>query len=177
MGCSSCKSKNRQNKNGKKVKDVTFENVEGGNSESPNKGMGANILSGLSEIGPQNFFLKLITFVAVVVALPLLSLYLIGYIFKMFFFTRNGDGGLTFNTLFKVLTYPKAKWKTIRKNIKEKARKREFEKNRGYTEESELTDVDVFTSEEIKQKREYTGEEELEGVELLETTNKDNDNG
>ena len=35
----------------------------------------------------------------------------------------------------------------FRKNIKEKARKREFEKNRGYTEESELTDVDVFTSE------------------------------
>ena len=66
--------------------------------------------------------------------------------------------------------------KTIRKNIKEKARQREFDKNRGYSEESDLTDVDVFTSEEIKQKREYTGEKELEGVELLETTNKDNDN-
>jgi len=60
MGCSSCKSKNRQNKNGKKVKDVTFENVEGGNSESPNKDLGANILSGLSEIGPQNFLLEMV---------------------------------------------------------------------------------------------------------------------
>lgn len=176
MGCSTCKSKRNQKKDTKKVKNVTFENVEGGNNESPNKDLGANILSGLSEIGPQNFFLKLITFVAVVVALPLLSIYLIGYIFKMFFFTRNGDSGLSFNTLFKVLTYPKTKWKSIRKNIKEKARQREFDKNRGYSEESDLTDVDVFTSEEIKQKREYTGEKELEGVELLETTNKDNDN-
>ena len=118
MGCSTCKSKRNQKKDTKKVKNVTFENVEGGNNESPNKDLGANILSGLSEIGPQNFFLKLITFVAVVVALPLLSIYLIGYIFKMFFFTRNGDSGLSFNTLFKVLTYPKTKWKSIRKNIK-----------------------------------------------------------
>ena len=36
---------------------------------------------------------------------------------------------------------------------------------------------DVFVNEEVKEKREYTGELELEGVELLETTNKDNDNG
>ncbi len=36
MGCSTCKSKRNQKKDTKKVKDVTFENVEGGNNESPN---------------------------------------------------------------------------------------------------------------------------------------------
>ena len=36
--------------------------------------------------------------------------------------------------------------------------------------------IDVFESVEVKQKTEYTGEEVLEGVELVEKTNKDNDN-
>ena len=70
----------------------------------------------------------------------------------------------------------KQKWKSLRNKIRERAKKRKVDENRGYSEESELTDVDVFTSEEIKQKTEYTGEEVLEGVELVEKANKDNDN-
>ena len=80
------------------------------------------------------------------------------------------------NWLINGLSYPFKKWKSFRQKVSERAKKRKFDENRGYSEESELTDVDVFTSEEIKQKREYTGEEELEGVELVEKTNKDNDN-
>ncbi len=178
MGCSSCKSKNRQNKNGKKVKDVTFENVEGGNNESPNvdNDQVKDFLGSVTQMAPKNFFLKLITFSAIIVVLPLLSIYLIFHIFGSFFFTKDGKVSVNLNWLINGVSYPFKKWKSFRKNIKEKARQREFDKNRGYSEESELTDVDVFNSEEIKQKREYTGEEELEGVELLETTNKDNDN-
>jgi len=177
MGCSSCKSKNRQNKNDKKVKDVTFENVEGGNSETPNDlSIDKTFLNGLTDNIPKNFFLRLITFSAVVIVLPLLSVYLIFHIFGSLFFTKDGKINLTLNWLINGLSYPFKKWKSFRQKISERAKKRKFDENRGYSEESELTDVDVFTSEEIKQKREYTGEEELEGVELLETTNKDNDN-
>ena len=177
MGCSTCKSKRNQKKDTKKVKDVTFENVEGGNSESPNDlSIDKTFLNGLTDNIPKNFFLRLITFSAVVIVLPLLSVYLILHIFGSLFFTKDGKINLTLNWLINGMTYPFRKLKTLRNKIRERAKKRKFDKNRGYSEESELTDVDVFTSEEIKQKREYTGEEELEGVELLETTNKDNDN-
>lgn len=177
MGCSSCKSKNRQNKNSKKVKDVTFENVEGGNNESPNDlSIDKTFLNGLTDNIPKNFFLRLITFSAVVIVLPLLSVYLIFHIFGSLFLTKDGKINLTLNWLINGMTYPFRKLKSLRNKIRERAKKRKFDENRGYSEESELTDVDVFTSEEIKQKREYTGEEELEGIELLETTNKDNNN-
>lgn len=177
MGCSTCKSKRNQKKDTKKVKNVTFENVEGGNSETPNDlSIDKTFLNGLTDNIPKNFFLRLITFSAVVIVLPLLSVYLILHIFGSLFFTKDGKINLTLNWLINGMTYPFRKLKTLRNKIRERAKKRKFDENRGYSEESELTDVDVFTSEEIKQKREYTGEEELEGVELLETTNKDNDN-
>ena len=177
MGCSTCKSKRNQKKDTKKVKDVTFENVEGGNSETPNDlSIDKTFLNGLTDNIPKNFFLRLITFSAVVIVLPLLSVYLILHIFGSLFFTKDGKINLTLNWLINGMAYPFRKLKTLRNKIRERAKKRKFDENRGYSEESELTDVDVFTSEEIKQKREYTGEEELEGVELLETTNKDNDN-
>lgn len=178
MGCSTCKSKRNQKKDTKKVKDVTFENVEGGNSESSNvnNDQVKDFLGSVTQMAPKNFFLKLITFSAIIVVLPLLSIYLIFHIFGSFFFTKNGKVIVNLNWLINGVSYPFKKWKSFRKNIKEKARQREFDNNRGYSEESELTDVDVFTSEEVKQKIEYTDEELLEGVELLETTNKDNDN-
>ena len=177
MGCSSCKSKNRQNKNDKKVKDVTFENVEGGNSETPNDlSIDKTFLNGLTDNIPKNFFLRLITFSAVVIVLPLLSVYLIFHIFGSLFFTKDGKINLTLNWLINGLSYPFKKWKSFRQKVREKARKRDFDKNRGYGEDSELNDIDVFESVEVKQKTEYTDELELEGVELVEKTNKDNDN-
>lgn len=175
MGCSTCKSKRNQKKDTKKVKDVTFENVESGvKNTTPKDNIGDNIMSGLIELAPQNFFLKLITFASIVVALPLLTIYLIFYVFGMFFLPKAGGKGISFSGLFKVVTYPYVKWKTFRQKLREKAKRREFDKNRGYTEDSDLTGVDVLT---INKEKEYTGEDELEGVELLETTNKDNDNG
>ena len=179
MGCSSCKSKNRQNKNGKKVKDVTFENVEGGkNSKSPNvdNDQVKDFLGSVTQMAPKNFFLKIITFSAIIVILPLLSVYLILHIFGSFFFTKDGEVSVNLNWLINGVTYPFKKWKSYRHSLREKARKREFDKNRDYSGDSELNDIDVFESVEVKQKTEYTGEEVLEGVELVEKTNVDNDN-
>jgi hypothetical protein len=181
MGCSTCKSKR---KNSNKDKNVTFEKVNSVDNTTP-KSNGSNnnkeeridtkVLSGLSELAPQGVFMKFIVFCSVLVAIPLFAVYLIGYIFKMFFLTAgNNSGSLSFVGLFRVLTYPKRKWKSFRGNLREKARQREFAKTVSY---DDMSDVDVFVNEEVKEKREYTGELELEGVELLETTNKDNDNG
>ena len=179
MGCSSCKSKNRQNKNSKKVQDVTFETVEGGEKNvSSNEGNDQvkDFLGSVVQMAPKNFFLKLITFSAIMVVLPLLSVYLIFHIFASFFFTKNGKVSVNLNWLINGVSYPFKKWKSFRQKAREKARKRDFDKNRGYGEDSELNDIDVFESVEVKQKTEYTGEEVLEGVELVEKTNKDNDN-
>ena len=175
MGCSTCKSKRNQKKDAQKVKDVTFENVDKSvKDKTPKNNIGDNIMSGLGDIAPQNFFLKLITFAAILVALPLLTVYLIFYVFGMFFFPKSANKGISFKGLINVVAYPYVKWKTFRQNLREKSKRREFDKNRGYTEDSDLTDIDVFVKNEEK---EYTGEEELVGVELLETANKDNDNG
>ena len=65
MGCSSCKSKNRQNKNSKKVQDVTFENVEGGkNSKSSNvdNDQVKDFLGSVTQMAPKKLFLKVNNF-------------------------------------------------------------------------------------------------------------------
>ncbi len=128
MGCSSCKSKNRQNKNGKKVQGVTFENVEGGNSESPNvdNDQVKDFLGSVTQMAPKNFFLKLITFSAIMVVLPLLSVYLIFHIFASFFFTKDGKVSVNLNWLINGVSYPFKKWKSFRQKVREKARKREL---------------------------------------------------
>jgi hypothetical protein len=177
MGCSTCKS-NRGKEKAKKTKNVTFENVEAKtntkNTNNKEERIDTKILGGLSELAPEGIFMKFIVFCSVLVAIPLFAIYLILYIFKMFFLTRgNSSGSISFVGLFRVLTYPKRKWKQIRSNIRERAREREFAKTIGY---DDMSEIDVFVSDEVKEKREYTGELELEGVELLETTNKDNDN-
>lgn len=186
MGCSTCKSKR---KNSNKDKNVTFEKVNSVDNTTPksndippevniikNRSIGnSKILDDLAQLGPENIFMKFIVFCSVLVAIPLLAVYLILYVFKLFFLTSsNKNNGITFIGLFKVLTYPKRKWKSFRGKLREKSRQREFAKTVGY---DDMSDVDVFVNEEVKEKREYTGELELEGVELLETTNKDNDNG
>jgi hypothetical protein len=181
MGCSTCKSKR---KNNKQTKEVTFEDINGGgdNNTPPKRNMkkdtfsgNSKILKDISEIAPENIFMKITVFCSVLVAIPLLALYLIGYVFTTFFLNpKNNLGGISFIGLFKFLTYPKRRWKQIRGRIRERAKQREFAKTVGY---DDMSEIDVFVNEELKEKREYTGEEELEGVELLETTNKDNDNG
>jgi len=171
MGCSTCKSKR---KNSNKDKNITFEKVNGSDNNKEER-IDTKILGGLSELAPEGIFMKFIVFCSVLVAIPLFAVYLILHIFKMFFLTSgNTSGSISFVGLFRVLTYPKRKWKQIRGRIRERARQREFAKTVGY---DDMSEIDVFVNEELKEKREYTGEEELEGVELLETTNKDNDNG
>ena len=179
MGCSSCKSKNRQNKNSKKKQGVTFDRVEGvKNTDVTNTGNDQikDFLGGVVQMAPKNFFLKLITFCAIVVVLPLLSTYLILHIFISFFFTKDGKVNVGLNWLINGMTYPYRKWKTFRQKVREKAKKRDFDKNRGYNQDSELNGVDVFDTVTVKEKINDTDGGMLEGIELVEISNKDNDN-
>ena len=174
MGCSTCKSKSKNRKK-QKSNNVKFETVEnnGTNTESVGGKITENIFEGLSDIGPQNIFMKVIVFCSVLVAIPLFAVYLIFYIFKIFFITSRKNNGFSVNGLINVLTFPGRKWRQFRSRLKEKAIQREFAKTVGY---EDMSDIDVLVDEDLVRTREYTGEEELDGVELLETTNKDNDN-
>ena len=171
MGCSTCKSKS---KNRVKTKDVKFETVDS-NTEEREERVDNKILNGLSEIAPQSIGIKFITFTALIVAIPLFAVYLLGYIFTLFFFTKNQEGkGISFTGIINTIFYPFNKWKQFRGRIRERAREREFAKTVGY---DDMSEVSVVVDEKLKEKREYTGEEELEGVELLVTDKVDNNNG
>ena len=172
MGCSTCKSKSKNRKK-QKSNNVKFETVEnnGTNTESVGGKITENIFEGLSDIGPENIFMKVIVFCSVLVAIPLFAVYLIFYIFKIFFITSRKNNGFSVNGLINVLTFPGRKWRQFRYRLKERARQREFAKTVGY---EDMSDIDVLVDEDLVRKREYTGEEELEGVELLVNDKTDN---
>lgn len=180
MGCSKCKQKkSEENKNKVSFKEVDGKEVKSGvfnKDEDSKASFGKNIIDGFSELAPQNFFIKLIVLIALMVALPMFIVYLFFFLIKALFFPNNKSIAVTFNRLIDFITYPFVKIREITKRIKLKSRQNEFEKNRGYSGDSELLNIEVFESSELKEKRSYTGEEELDGIEIIEnTTNADND--
>ncbi len=174
MGCSTCKSKR---KNKQQTKNVKFENVESNNTpsyEDYEDGIGENMLKGLGDIGPQSIGVKIITFIALIVAIPLFALYMLGYIFKLFFFSKNGkNNGVSVQGLFRVVTYPIRKWRSFRSNLREKSREREFAKTVSY---DDIDGISVLVDEELVSKRKYEGKEELKDIELVLTDKTDNNN-
>ena len=172
MGCSTCKSKRKGNK---KTSGVKYENVNptetNDNIETNN--ITENVLRGLGDITPQSIGVKLITFCALFVAIPLFALYILGYIFTLFFFTKSGKGNtLSFNGIFKFITYPTRKWKSFRGNLREKSRQREFTKTISY---DNMSEINVFVGDKKKEENRIA-EEELKGIELVLTDKPDNNN-
>lgn len=168
MGCSTCKSKNKSKS---KSENISFEEVKENVGDSVNEerlSVDKTFLNGLTDNIPKNFFLRLITFSAVVIVLPLLSVYLILHIFGSLFFTKDGKINVALGWLINGVTFPFRKLKKLRSKIREKAKKREFDKNRDYSDDSELSSVDVFKKDEM---------EILNDIELVETAKSDNDNG
>lgn len=181
MGCSKCKQKkSEENKNKVSFKEVDGKGIKTGvpykDDGDIKTGFGANIIDGFSELAPQNFFIKLIVFIALIIVLPMFLIYLFFFLLKALFFPNNKSLSVTFNRLIDGVTYPFVKIREIGKRIKSKSRQKEFEKNRGYDGDSELLNIEVFEPSELKEKRSYTGEEELDGIEIIEnTTNTYND--
>jgi hypothetical protein len=120
MGCKTCKQKKE------------------------NSGIGSNlnsINSTLQESGLENgvFVYKLIAFIVVTAALPLILLVLVGQIF-IFFFMPSRLENITkkFRGFFTGLL---KRYTTFRENRERKKRERQFAKNRGYEKGSELVEV------------------------------------
>ena len=175
MGCTKCKKKKQEKQSDQ---NVNFEPVNGSGDKKPVGVSSINneVFDELAKSAPENIFLKMILFVALIVVLPLFAVYLLIFLFVRFFIPKQGSIAISLGWLINGLTYPFMKWRNFRKKIKEKSREREFAQNRGYSDDSELLDIEVFTPKDLKEKQEYSGDEELSEMEVVETIQKDNDN-
>ena len=135
MACNECKKKKIRHENGDTViQDDPRDTID---------------LVPKSLVGPeldQNIVLKFVVFVCIGVMLPFIVLALLYQLFMTFFFP---DSLSRFNkkitqwvkNIFNKYAYYKGK-KELDK------RKKEFEGNRGYEEDSELVDIEVYDEEE-----------------------------
>jgi hypothetical protein len=73
---------------------------------------------------------------------------------------------ISLNRLMKVIVYPFDIWRKFRRKLKSKSREKEFNKNRDYSDGSELLKNETYT-------KEYEGKEELDGIELVEKEDND----
>jgi Sec-independent protein translocase protein TatA len=121
MGCKTCKQKKEK---------VTQKDSSGNNLTNTIEDYGLNHGS---------FIYKLIAFVVVIAALPLILLVLVCQIFIYFFFPKK-----LANITKNLRNYIKKlgnKYTNFKKDRELKKREREFAKNRGYEENSELVNV------------------------------------
>ncbi len=126
MGCTTCKEKNQNN------------NVSGSADT-------INLIPDSIANGDfsGNFFFKLITFFVITIAIPFIILVLVVQLFLTFFMPKSLPkvskkfkaflmSGFTIYASFK-----------LKRDLKK--RKRQFEKNQGYEEGSELIDIEDYT--------------------------------
>tara|TARA_R110002020_G_scaffold176274_2_gene368441 strand:+ start:1905 stop:2324 length:420 start_codon:yes stop_codon:yes gene_type:complete len=134
MGCKTCKQKNQ------------------------NGSVGDNNLSDI-ELIPKSFIdgefsgnilLKIIAFAVVLLAMPLVLLVLVGQIFITFFLPKSlpkVTKKLKSGFMFIIGKYAEFKYKREMKK-----RQKQFGKNRGYEEDSELVNVENYTDINIHEK-------------------------
>jgi hypothetical protein len=136
MGCKTCKQKKE-----KKEKSGVGSNLNAINNT-------------LQESGLENgvFVYKLIAFIVVTAALPLILAVLIGQIFIYFFMPKKLDKiTKKFRGFFTGLL---KRYTTFKENRERKKRERQFANNRGYEEGSELVEVsDVEVQENNNKKK------------------------
>ena len=126
MGCTTCKEKNQNNNENGSVDTINLipDSIANGD------------FSG-------NFFFKLITFFVITIAIPFIILVLVVQLFLTFFLPKSLPkvskkfkaflmSGFTIYASFK-----------LKREVKK--RKRQFEKNQGYEEGSELIDIEDYT--------------------------------
>jgi len=98
----------------------------------------------------QHFFLKVATFLSLIIALPFIIVALIFQLFGTFFLPKSIEG---INTKFRNGFQNIFKW-LVKIRAKKELRKREqaFVNNGGYDEESELLDIEVYENFEDNKK-------------------------
>ncbi len=141
MSCNTCKQKKESKKSTKNQKeketiDINF--------------FPKSVREGGLDNG--SFVFKIIAFFVVIISLPLILVVLLGNLFLQFFLPKSlPKVSNFFKNLFMGILNRYAKFKHDREV---KKRKQQFEKNRGYEENSELVEVS-----DIKEKNDETSEE------------------
>lgn len=141
MGCSTCKKK------GKKEKGVNYDEYNPAKEKAvfdslPNEIeiIPKNIIDGFSG----NFLLKFVTFLGIIVIFPLIYLVIIYIMFTNFFLPKKAPKDLFGDSIQSMAErYARFRIKRIAKK-----RERQFEKNREYKGDSELSNIEVFTTTE-----------------------------
>jgi hypothetical protein len=157
MGCAKCKQKKQGLKDNVDFNEVKGEVDQIIEDDNPN----GRAMDALKQFKPDGFFIRIITFLALIVAIPLIAVYVICFLFFNFFLPTKNDMTISLNRLMKVIVYPFDIWRKFRRKLKSKSREKEFNKNRDYSDGSELLKNETYT-------KEYEGKEELDGIELVE---------
>ena len=141
MGCKTCKDKKGQTQNG-----------VGNKRDVVNKDDTINLIPEEIINGDfsGNFMFKLVAFIVMIIAIPLIIVLLIGKMFFTFFMPKSLPkvskrlGGFFMGIVKRYGNFLAAK--EVRK------RKRQFEKNMGYEEGSELIDIEDYTDINVHEK-------------------------
>jgi hypothetical protein len=135
MGCSTCKGKSSKNNT----------NSGGADSENINISLIPESLQNGDFNG--NFILKLLALIIIIISWPLITITLFYVLFVNFFMTKR-DGQKVIGDLIENVVH---KYATFKANRIIKKKERQFNKNRDYSGDSELLDVEVFETEEYNE--------------------------
>lgn len=99
----------------------------------------------------KNIPLKIVVFVVLVAALPIIILVLVGQIFLHFFLPKSVKNVNKKSKSFIKNIFEKLVSLRYKKELKKRAT--QFKENRGYEEESELVDIDVFENNNEEERK------------------------
>ena len=133
MGCKTCKDKKRSKRNNQN--NVDYENVGGGDPDVVTEGDDViNLIPEAFQNGDfsGNFWFKVVAFIAMVIAIPLIILVLIGKMFLTFFMPKTLPkvGKRVTGFFMGILN----RYSNFRHDKEVRKRKKQFEKNVGYEE-------------------------------------------
>tara|TARA_R110000803_G_scaffold129352_1_gene196655 strand:- start:1771 stop:2193 length:423 start_codon:yes stop_codon:yes gene_type:complete len=135
MGCSTCKGKSSKNNT----------NSGGADSENINISLIPESLQNGDFNG--NFILKLLALIIIIISWPLITITLFYVLFVNFFIPKR-DGQKVIGDLIENVVH---KYATFKANRIIKKKERQFNKNRDYSGDSELLDIEVFETEEYNE--------------------------
>ena len=145
MGCNNCKQKKRTQKSQKKsTKKETENKWDVSEKVAAMGGKTIPLIPGVSTDGAfsGNVLLKLVTFVILIAALPLIFVVLLLQVFTAFFLPNFTSKGGLMGVIKKIIK----KYSTIRKGRAVKRREKEFGDNMSYD------DLDIYSVEENRRK-------------------------
>jgi hypothetical protein len=137
MGCNKCKKKNKEQtqKAGVDFEEIGTENLHNVGESAKSFGQG---------FGKQSIMIKIITFLLLLVGFPLIYVVVLIMLFTQFFMPKR----LPSNPLQTIINWFIMGYAKYRARKELRRREKEFSKNRTYSGDSELADIEVFQTED-----------------------------